>query len=275
MQRNFHWLACLKRRGKTCDVFCFDGDNLRVRSQSFDGQGNAGEQTRATHWNDHRVQIGNLLDDFESHRPLAGNDRRIVIPIDVVESFFFRDLVRARPGFSEIFSVKNDGRAKFLTITYFNQRREPRHHHCSRNAEQFALVGKRLSVIARGRGDHATLLLIRRQLGQSVTSAAFLETSGSLQIVEFAENFHARDLTERDGRRTGRIVNRTSDPFARRFDILERDHRVSIYRASKSGNVFAQDLQNGSDLSILIVRGEHFFWSEEISLTLRCCHSPL
>ena len=149
MQRNFHWLACLKRRGKTCDVFCFDGDNFRVRSQSFDGQGNAGEQTRATHRNDHRVQIGNLLDDFESHRPLAGNDRRIVIPIDVRESFFFRDLVCARPGFSEIFSVKNDGRAKFLTITYFNQRREPRHHHCSRNAEQFALVDKRLSVIAR------------------------------------------------------------------------------------------------------------------------------
>src|SRR5205823_12553269 len=105
---------------------------------------------------------------------------------------------RAHPGVSEIFSVKNDGRAKFLAITYFNQRSELRHHHCSRNAEQFPLVGKRLSVIARRRGDHATLLLTRRQLNQSVTSAAFLETSGALHVVELAEDLHTCDLTQRN-----------------------------------------------------------------------------
>src|SRR5205814_1299008 len=193
---------------------------------SFDGQGNAGEQTRATHRNDHRVQIGNLLDDFESHRPTAGNDRRIVISIDVGESFFFRDLVRARPGFSEIFSVKNDGRAKLLTITYFNQRSELRHHHCSRNAEQFPLVGKRLSVIARGRGDHAALLLIWWQLSQSVTRAAFLEASGALQVVELAEDLHTRDLTQRNGIWAGRIVDRAGDALTRRFDIAKPDHAL-------------------------------------------------
>ena len=179
-----------------------------------------------------------MLDDFESHRPLAGNDRRIVIAIDVRECFFFRDLMRVCFCLSKIFSVKNDRRAKFLAIIYFDQRSKLRHHHRRRNAEQFTLVGKRLRVIAGGCGDHATFLLIRRQLGQSVARTALLETSGALQVVELAENFHARDLAQRDGVTARGVVNRTSDPFARRFDILERDHRVSIYRASKSGNAF-------------------------------------
>ena len=102
MQRNFHWLACLKRRGKTCDVFCFDGDNFRVRSQSFDGQGNAGEQTRATHRNDHRVQIGDLLDDFESHRSLSNNYRGIIVAVDIGKTFFLCDFVCVRSRFAEI-----------------------------------------------------------------------------------------------------------------------------------------------------------------------------
>ena len=38
---------------------------LTLRPQSFDGQGNAGEQTGAADRNDHRLKIGNLLDDFE------------------------------------------------------------------------------------------------------------------------------------------------------------------------------------------------------------------
>src|SRR5882724_6392917 len=95
---------------------------------------------------------------------------------------------------SKIFSAKNDRRPKFLAIIYFNQWSKLRHHYRRRNAEQFPLVGKRLSVIAGGCRDHATFLLIRRQLGQSIARTALLETSSALQVVELAENFHGRDL---------------------------------------------------------------------------------
>ena len=121
-----------------------------------------------------------MLDDFDSHRPLAGNDCGIIVAVDVSELFFVRDLVRVRFGFSEISSVKNDGRTKFLAITYFNQRRELRHHHRRGNAEQFALISKRLSVIARGCGDHTALLLVGRELREGIARAALLETSRAL-----------------------------------------------------------------------------------------------
>jgi hypothetical protein len=50
--------------------------------------------------------------------------------------------------------VKNDRRAKFLAIIYFNQWSKLRHHYRRRNAG--TLVGKRLSVIARmPRSRHA------------------------------------------------------------------------------------------------------------------------
>ena len=114
MHLDLRWFACFKRGGKARHVLCFNGHDFRVRQQSFDGQRNSGEQTGTTDRNDQRVEVGNLLDNFESHRSLAGNDRGIIVPIDVGEAFFFCELECARFRFSEICSMKNDVSTKLL-----------------------------------------------------------------------------------------------------------------------------------------------------------------
>ena len=112
---DFCRFACFKRSGKTGDILRFDRDNLDVRSQRFDGQRNSGDQTGAAHRNDDRIEIRNLLNDFEAHRSLAGDDGGIIVAVDVSETFFLSDFMRARFRFAEICSVEDDIRAEFLT----------------------------------------------------------------------------------------------------------------------------------------------------------------
>src|SRR5215216_2940812 len=85
-------------------------------------------------------------------------------------------------------------------------------------------------MIARRCGDDSALLLVVRQLCQRIACAAFLKTSRALQVVELAENLHASDLAERDGRRARRIVNCAHDAITRCFDVLERDHALESWR---------------------------------------------
>ena len=195
-----------------------------VRSQAFHGEGDAGEQAAAAHRDDDGIEIWHLLDDFQSQRALTGDDGGIVVAVDVGQPAFFADAVRVRLRFGEIFSVQDDGRAELLAVADLDERRVFRHHDRRGNAKQLALIGEGLGVIAGGGRDDAALLLFRRQLRQGVARAAFLEAAGALQVLELAENFHARDLAQRNRRLAGRIINRALDSLPRLFDVLQRDH---------------------------------------------------
>jgi hypothetical protein len=93
-----------------------------------------GEQSGPAHRHDDRVKVRDLPNDLESHGALAGDDRRIVVAVDVGEAFLSRDLVGASLGFGKILSMQDDSRAQFLTIVDFDQGRELRHHHRGRYA---------------------------------------------------------------------------------------------------------------------------------------------
>ena len=66
------------------------------------------------------IDIGDLFDDLDSDRALPGNDRRIVVAVDVGKASFFRDLVGVRFSLAEIFPVQDDRRAEFLAIVHFD-----------------------------------------------------------------------------------------------------------------------------------------------------------
>ena len=78
-------------------------------------------------------------------------------------------------------------------------------------------------MVARRGGNDSTLLLVTRQLCQRIARAPLLEASRALKVVELAGNFHAGDVTQRNGVRTRRIINRVRNSFARRFDVLKCD----------------------------------------------------
>src|SRR4029450_894478 len=123
--------------------------------------------------------------------------------------------------------MQDDRRPEFLAITYFHQRRKLRHHDCRGNTKQLALICERLSVITSGGGDDAALLLISGQLRECITRAALLKTSGALQVVELAENFHTRDFAECDRGLTRRIINLIGNALTRGFDVVKSDHKLS------------------------------------------------
>ena len=78
-------------------------------------------------------------------------------------------------------------------------------------------------MVACRSGDDPALLLLTRQLCKRIARSAFLEAPGALQVIQFAENFHAGDFAQRNGGRTRRIINRARNSFARRFDVLKCD----------------------------------------------------
>ena len=59
----------------------------------------------------------------------------------------------------QVGAVQHDAGAELAAVGHLDQRRELRHHHGHRDAEQAAVVGDALRVIAGGRGDHAALAL--------------------------------------------------------------------------------------------------------------------
>ena len=82
-------------------------------------------------------------------------------------------------------------------------------------------------MIASGGGDDTALLLVGRELSERITRAALLKTSSALQVVELAENFHARDFAECDRGLTRRIINGIGNALTRRFDVVKSDHELS------------------------------------------------
>ena len=101
-------LPALQRGGKAGDVIGFDRDDLRLRPQRFHRQRDARQQAAAADRHDDRVEIRHLFDDLDPHRSLAGDDRRIVVAIDVGEAFLLGDFVRVRFGFAEMRAVHHD-----------------------------------------------------------------------------------------------------------------------------------------------------------------------
>ena len=187
--------------GKTGDVFGFHGDDFHFRAQRFHCQRNARDQSGPADRHDHGIDVRNLLQDFQAHRPLAGDDRRIIVAIDVGQSFLLRRF-RARASLASAKSLpcRTTRAPSFWQLVTLISGACFRHHHSRRNAEQFALISERLSVIASRRRNDAALFLIGGQLRKRVARTAFLETPGALQVVELAENLHPGDARSTESR---------------------------------------------------------------------------
>ena len=96
------WFSCAQCGRETGDVIGFDRDNLCFGRKRFDCERDAGEQTATADRHDDGIEIRHLLDDLEAHRSLAGDDRGIVVAVDIGQPLLVRDLVRARFRFGEI-----------------------------------------------------------------------------------------------------------------------------------------------------------------------------
>ncbi len=129
-----HRFPCFQGGRETGDMIGFDGDDFCFRPERFHGERDAREQTAAAHRHDDGVEIRDLGHDLKTGGALAGDDRGIVVAVDVGQALLRRDLVRPRFRFREIFPFEDDGGAEFLAVVDLDQGRKLRHHDRGRHA---------------------------------------------------------------------------------------------------------------------------------------------
>ena len=137
-KRDGHRLAGRERCREAGRVLGLDADHRDVRAQRLHGRSHPGEKPAAAHRNDDRLDRRQLLEDFERHRALAGDDLLIVERVDEREPFALCDLGGLRARLSEIGAVEDDGRTERAAIGDLDQRRELRHHDRRRDPRRLA-----------------------------------------------------------------------------------------------------------------------------------------
>ncbi len=213
-----------QRRAQARRMVGLHADDAHLRPQGLDRGADAGEQPAAADGDDDRVEVRRLLEDFERHRALAGDDVGVVERVQERELVAARDFLRAGARFAEIGPFQHHRGAELAAIGHLDQRRELRHHHGHRDPQQRAVIGDALRVVARRGGDDAATARLRRQPQQRIARAALLEAAGALQVIELAENVRAGELRQRDRFDARRQVHAAGDPRARRLDVGEGQH---------------------------------------------------
>ncbi len=198
---------------EACRRLGLDSNDLDLRRLGLDDRADARDESAAADRHDDGLDLRCLLEDLEGDRALARDHVRIVERVDEREPFALRELARVRARLGQVRAMEHDGRAELATVRDLDQRGEFRHHDGDGNAEQPAVVGDALRVVAGGGRDHAALALLGREEQQRVARAALLEAAGALQVVELAVDLRAGEMRQRDRRRrmaTGRRRRRSA-----------------------------------------------------------------
>ena len=199
--------------------------------------------------------VGRLLEDLERHRALAGDHVRVVERMDERQAFARGDRLGLGARFGQVGAVQHDRRAELAAVGHLDQRGELRHDDGHRNAEQRAVIGDALRVVAGRRGDHAALALRRRQLQQRVARAALLEAAGALQVVELAVDVRAGQLRQRDRLDARRLVDAAArcaraPPRCRRASPAPRRREVDARHANGSATPGFAAVEHAAELAL-------------------------
>ena len=206
-----------------------DADDLHLRPHPARGDGVAGDQPAAADGNDEHVEIADLLEHFERHGALSGDDGGIVIGVDQDERMVARHGGGAFLAFAQRFAVEHHLGAIGLGRLHLHEGRRHRHHDGGGNAETPGMVGHRLGVVAGRHGDDAAAALRRRQRGELDVGAAVLERVRHLQVFVFDEHLGAGQ-----GGELGRREHRGAQHRARQrapggLHVRERDRHKTCF----------------------------------------------
>jgi hypothetical protein len=168
-----------------------------------------------------------LIEDFQPHRPLPGDDVRVVVAIDVSEVLPLDERHGVQPGLFDVVAFEQHGGAEVLAVRDLGQRGNARHHDRDGNVQQPPVVSEAQRMIAGGCGDDSAPFLIFRQLKQRVARTAFLETACALEIFQLAVNLAAGRFRKGHRLRTGRALDCAFDALGGGLNVLKRnDHAI-------------------------------------------------
>ena len=159
--------------------------DLHLRAQALDGKGHARDQAAAAHRHDDRIQIGQLVQNFQADGALACDDQLIVVGVDEGHAGFFLQLNGLVVGVVVGAGHETDLRAQILGVFHLHDGRTVRHADDALDAAPGGCQRHALRVVARRAGNDALGALLRGKLADLIVSAAHLEAAGGLQVLGF------------------------------------------------------------------------------------------
>ena len=190
------------------------------------GDRDAADQPAAADRRHDRVEIGPVGEEFERDRPLAGDDRRIVIGVDKGEPVFMGERLGRFARGDEAVALQHDIGAQAFCALDLDERGAFGHDDSCRDTEAPGVIGHPLGMIAGRHRDDAGLPLRRAEGQQFVQRAALLERAGAVQGFELQMDLAAGELGQPrrgDGRRA---LHRAGDRRGGAADIGDRYRQI-------------------------------------------------
>ena len=220
---DFNFLAG-KGLGEGGIVFDLDAEHFEFRAQRAGDHGAAGEQAAAAGGGDQHVKVRHVLQHFQRHGTLAGDDGGVVIGVEEEQTVFVGEFMRVGSGFGQGFAVEHHFRAPGGSAGNLGGRRVHRHDDGGFDACELGVARDGLGVVARRHGDDAGFTFGLGEQGDTVGGTALLEGAGGLEVVVFEVDFRAGEAGEAVRAQEGGAQYGALDPLGGVLHVLEGDH---------------------------------------------------
>ena len=157
--------------------------DLALRAEALYREGDTGDQSAATDRHDHRVHILELVEDLETDRALARDDRIVVVRMDEGHARLLLELDGLIMGIIVGALHEADLCTETLRALDLHDRRTIRHADDALDAHLRRREGHALCVVAGAAGHDTVTALLLAELTDLIVGAAHLEAAGHLQVL--------------------------------------------------------------------------------------------
>ena len=155
----------------------------RVRLHRPDRKRDAGGEPASADRDDHRLEVGNLLQELQTDRSLSRDHLLVLEGVEEGRVLGLGVVERGGERLLERLAVQLRLRTVVPRRFDLRHRRVVRHEDAREHAGLARRPGNRLAVVARARGDDAGGVLLRAQKRDLVDRAADLESAGALEVL--------------------------------------------------------------------------------------------
>ncbi len=202
-----------------------DTDQLDVGPQGPGRGGHPGQEPTTADRDHEHVEVGPVGQHLGRHRPLAGDDGRVVVGRHGQQPLGLTDGLELGPGVGQAGAGLHHPSPQAAGVDHLGERGGGRHDDRGRQTEPGREVGHPLGVVAGGEGDQAPIPIGLGQGPQVVGRPPVLERAGELEVLELDEDLAAAadDVgqgSRQQGRRPDHVVG---DPLGRPGDVVGVD----------------------------------------------------
>ena len=201
-----------------------NSEDLHSRISFLDGAGDSADESTAADGRYDDLDVGMLLQNFESESSLPGDDRVVVEGMNQGQTFLLALLDGLFVGLVIVGPVQHDLRAIGASRRNFGERCGERHHDSRLNLMASRVVSDPLRMIAGRCGDHTAGTFIMVKSEQFVQRSPLFESAGALLIIELEED----RIVGKPGKclrvGAGRDANVRPNSVERGLDVRKLDH---------------------------------------------------